>query len=376
MPRREEPADPAPGGRVRILRRELEDFCSAIFCALGIPPREAEDSAKILVAADARGIPSHGVAHLSRYTRGIEAGLIRGGISPVVLRETAVSRVLDAGGAMGMSLSRAAMDWVIGAAEKHGVGLCSIRNSNHFGIAGYYTEMAARAGMIGMAFSNTAALGVPTNARNAFFGTNPIAFAAPGEGGDMFSLDMATTTVTRGRIEIAEREGRAIPPGWAVGVNGKATTDPARLLEDMLYLRGGGLLPLGGEGTATGGYKGYGLAVMVDILCALTSGGTFGADVRDSETTSARVCHFFLALKLDMFRDPAEFKRDLSKMLRDLSSLSPAEGAERVYYAGLKSRENEEECGRLGVPVAGGVWAGLGEIARRLGVAVPPVVQR
>jgi LDH2 family malate/lactate/ureidoglycolate dehydrogenase len=372
MPRRTESADPAPGGKFRIPRRELENFCSSIFAALGIPPVEAEDSAKILVAADARGIPSHGVAHLSRYIRGIEAGLIKGGINPTVLRETQISRVLDAGGAMGMSLSRAAMEWVIGAARKHGVGLCSIRNSNHFGIAGYYTEMAARADMIGMAFSNTAALGVPTNARNAFFGTNPIAFAAPAKDGVLFSLDMATTTVTRGRIEIAEREGRKIPSGWAVGVDGKVTTDPANLLEDMLYLRGGGLLPLGGEGTALGGYKGYGLAVMVDILCALTSGGIFGDAVRDSKTTSARVCHFFLALKLDLFRDPAEFKEDLSALLNALSTLPPAEGAERVYYAGLKSRENEAECEQLGVPVAPEVWRDLEENARRLGVAVPP----
>jgi LDH2 family malate/lactate/ureidoglycolate dehydrogenase len=374
MPRRDNPTDPAPApGGVRIPRAELEDFCTALFCALTIPLKEARDSAEILVAADARGIPSHGVAHLSRYARGIEAGRNKGGIVPTVLRTTPISRVLDAEGAMGMSLGRTSMEWVIATARQHGVGVCSIRNSNHFGIAGYYTEMAARQDMIGMAFSNTAALGVPTNARDAFFGTNPIAFAAPGENGELFSLDMATTTVTRGRVEIAEREGRKIPPGWAVGKNGKATDDPVSLLEDMLYLRGGGLLPLGGEGTLSGGYKGYGLAVMVDILCALTSGGTFGAGVRDSVETSARVCHFFLALKLDLFREPAEFKRDLSRMLHDLTSLPPAEGADRVLYAGLKSRETEAECARLGVPVAVHVWKTLKETAARLGVAVPGV---
>jgi LDH2 family malate/lactate/ureidoglycolate dehydrogenase len=372
MPQKQNPTDPAPAKKsVRIQRNNLENFCAALFTALNIPLEEAVDSARILVAADARGIPSHGVAHLTRYARGIEAGRIKGGIKPVVLRETPVSRVLDAGGAMGMSLCRASMDWVIETARNSGVGICSIRNSNHFGIAGFYTEMAARADMIGMAFSNTAALGVPTNARNAFFGTNPIAFAAPGENGDLFSLDMATTTVTRGRIEIAEREGKKIPRGWAVGKDGKATDDPVSLLEDMLYLRGGGLLPLGGEGTVSGGYKGYGLAVMVDILCALTSGGTFGAEVRDSPETSARVCHFLLALRIDLFRDPAEFKKDLSRMLTALSSATPAEGADRVYYAGLKSRETEQECARLGVPVAANVWETLKETARRLGVSIP-----
>jgi LDH2 family malate/lactate/ureidoglycolate dehydrogenase len=353
---------------VRLPREALEDLCTRVFLALGIPEDEAVDSARILVAADARGIPSHGAAHLTRYTRGIKAGLIKGGITPTVLRETAISRVLDAEGAMGMSLGRKSMDWAIETARKNGIGICSIRNSNHFGIAGYYTEMAAREDMIGMAFSNTAALGVPTNARDAFFGTNPIAFAAPALDGRLFSLDMATTTVTRGRVEIAEREGKEIPPGWAVGKNGKTTRNPVSLLEDMLYLRGGGLLPLGGE---EAGYKGYGLAVMVDILCSITSGGLFGSEVRDSAVTSARVCHFFMAMRIDLFREPAAFKQDLDRMLSALSSLPPAEGADRVYYAGLKGREHEAECKRLGIPLKKGVWETIKAAAEELGVPVP-----
>jgi LDH2 family malate/lactate/ureidoglycolate dehydrogenase len=356
---------------IRIPRPVLEGCVANILEALGIPPDEADDSARILVAADARGIPSHGVAHLARYIGGIKAGLIKGGVSPTILRETPVSRVLDANGGMGMSLSRKVMDWVIETARKQGMAVCSVRNSNHFGIAGYYSEMAAREDMLGIALTNTAALGVPTFARTPMFGTNPIAFAAPSEDGRLFSLDMATTTVTRGAVEICEREGREIPPGWAVGVDGRTTSDPVRLLEDMLYLRGGGLLPLGGEGAASGGYKGYGLAVMVDILTALSSGGTFGADVRDSAVTSARVCHFFMALRLDLFRDPADFKRDMSRMLDALASLPPAEGQERVYYAGLKGRENEERSGREGVPLAKGVWDSIKASARSLNVPAP-----
>jgi LDH2 family malate/lactate/ureidoglycolate dehydrogenase len=274
---------------------------------------------------------------------------------------------------MGMSLSRKAMEWVVETARKQGMCVCSIRNSNHFGIAGFYSEMAARQDMIGIALTNTAALGVPTFARTPMFGTNPIAFAAPAGNGRLFSLDMATTTVTRGAVEICEREGRDLPPGWAVGADGRPTGDPARLLEDMLYLRGGGLLPLGGEGAAAGGYKGYGLAVMVDILTALTSGGTFGAEVRDSAVTSARVCHFFMALRIDLFRDPAGFKRDMSRMLDALAGLPPAEGRDRVYYAGLKGQEAEERSNREGVPVAEGVWEAVEALALSLGAAVPPV---
>jgi LDH2 family malate/lactate/ureidoglycolate dehydrogenase len=357
---------------VFVERAALEKMCAGIFISLGIPEDEAVDSARILVAADARGIQSHGVARIKRYAGGIRLGLIRGGVAPTVLHETPVSLVLDAEGGMGLSLSRQSMEKVIAMAKKNGFGVCSIRNSNHFGIAGFYAEMAAREDMIGIAMTNTAALGVPTFARKAMFGTNPIAFAAPGLGEKLFSLDMATTTVTRGKVELYEREGKQLPPGWAVDTRGLVIGDPVRLLEDMLYQRGGGLLPLGGEGEDFGGYKGYGLAVMVDILTALCSGGVFGGAVKDSEQTSARVCHFFMALRLDLFRPPEDFKRDMSRMLEELENLSPAEGARRVYYAGLKEREAEAESDRRGVPLTEGVWKTLKQTAEELGVFVPP----
>jgi LDH2 family malate/lactate/ureidoglycolate dehydrogenase len=356
---------------VFISRGELESFVSQIFRALGLPREEADDSARILITADARGIPSHGAAHINRYAAGIRAGLIKGNVEPEALRKTPVSLILDAGGAMGPGLSKRSMEAVIGMAREHGMGVCSVRNSNHFGIAGFYAEMAAREDMIGIAMTNTAALGVPTFARTAAFGTNPIAFAAPGLDGRIFSLDMATTIVTRGKVEVYEREGRKLPPGWAVGKNGLSTDDPLSLLEDMLYLRGGGLLPLGGEGAGFGGYKGYGLAVLVDIMTALCSGGTFGAAVRDSELSSARVCHFFMALRIDIFRDPEDFKRDMSDMLNELASLPPAEGAERVYYAGLKGQEAEERSRIRGVPLAEGVWETIKATAAELGVPAP-----
>jgi LDH2 family malate/lactate/ureidoglycolate dehydrogenase len=275
---------------------------------------------------------------------------------------------------MGLSLSKTTMEKVIAKAKDHGIGVASIRDSNHFGIAGYYSEMAAREGMIGVAMTNTAALGVPTFAREAAFGTNPIAFSAPALDGRMFTLDMATTAVTRGKIEVYQRENKALPPGWAVGTDGHATSDPVKLLDDMLYQRGGGLLPLGGEGEMNAGYKGYGLGVLVDIMTALCSGGTFGRAVKDTEITAARVCHFFMALRLDIFRPPEEFKKDMSSLMADLNSLTPAEGAERVYYAGQKEHEAEAACAVRGVPLAQGVWDNLTATARELGIALPALV--
>jgi Malate/L-lactate dehydrogenases len=184
-----------------------------VFAALGLAPAEAQASADILVAADARGIESHGVARLWRYKNGLQRGIMSGGVEATVLRETPLSLVLDANGAMGLSLSKRAMMRVIGKAKIGGAAFSSVRNSNHFGIAGYYTEMAARDDMMGICMTNTAALGVPTFGRKAMFGTNPIAFSVPAHGGRMFTLDMATTVVTRGKIEVYEREGEAVAVG-------------------------------------------------------------------------------------------------------------------------------------------------------------------
>ncbi len=360
---------------VRIARSDLSGFCSNIFMKLGIPLKEAQDSAEILVAADARGIESHGVARMARYVSGIRLGHMRGGVLPEVLRETPVSRVLDAQGAMGLHLSKVSMTDVIHKAQNLGVGICSIRNSNHFGIAGYYAEMAAREDMIGICMTNTAALGVPTFARDAMFGTNPIAVSVPANNGRLFTLDMATTCVTRGKVEVYEREEKPLPDGWAVDESGHVTKDASGLLADMLHQKGGGLLPLGGEGEMYGGHKGYGLAALVDIMTAVTSGGLFGMAVKDLETTTARVCHFFGAIRLDVFRDPDEFKKDMDNLLDQLQSARPAEGCDRVYYAGLKEHESEAECEIKGVPLSDKVAASLQAIGQEYRVPFPSAFQ-
>ncbi|TXT47150.1 MAG: malate dehydrogenase [Spirochaetes bacterium] len=361
---------------IRVNRKELEGFCTDVFKILGVPEDEAADSAEILVAADARGIGSHGIARLWRYRNGLLKGIMKGGVKPTTLRETPMSLVLDAQGAMGLGLSKRTMAKIVDKAEKYGAAFASIRNSNHFGIAGYYTEMAAKRDMIGVCMTNTAALGVPTFGRAAMFGTNPIAVSVPALNGRMFTLDMATTCVTRGKVEVYEREGKELPLGWAVDTAGKETKDAHSLLEDMLYQRGGGLLPLGGEGELFSGYKGYGLAVLVDIMTAVTSGGVFGKSVMDSEATSARVCHFFGAIKLDLFREPEAFKTDMDTMLCELTAAKPAEGCERVLYAGLKEHEAESKSERYGVALSAKVAGQLRSIAQDTGIPFPTPCSR
>ncbi len=358
---------------VRVKRSALEGFVRDVFVALGLSEEDATASAKILVAADARGIASHGVGRLGRYESGLRTGVMDPQVIPTVLKETPISLVLDANGAMGMSLSERTMEETIEKARTNGAAFASIRNSNHFGIAGYYSEMAAREDMIGIAMTNTAALGVPTFGSEAMFGTNPIAVALPAKSGRLFSLDMSTTAVTRGKIEVYEREEEPLPPGWAVDTQGAVTADASQLLEDMLFQRGGGLIPLGGAGELFGGYKGYGLAVLVDIMTALTSGGVFGKSVMDSEQTSARVCHFFGAIRLDLFRDPVELKEDLDQLLDELNQTELAAGASRVYWAGQKEQESEAASAEHGVPLSQKVYEQLQDIGSSWKIEFPPL---
>jgi L-2-hydroxycarboxylate dehydrogenase (NAD+) len=359
---------------VRVRREHLESFCARVFEQLGLPTADADVAASVLVAANARGIPSHGVARLGRYVNGLVGRVMIPDAEIEVLADTPTSIVLHAHGAMGAPVSARAMRAVIDKAESAGAAFGSVRDSNHFGIAGYYAMMAMERDMIGIAMTNTAALGVPTFGRQVMFGTNPIAFAAPAERERGFVLDMATTVVTRGKIEVYDRLGKPLPAGWAVDRTGTPATDAHRILDDMLHRVGGGIMPLGGAGELHSGYKGYGLAVMVDILCAVLCGAPFGPSVADTETSSGRVSHFFGAIRIDTFRDPAGFRHDMDRLLRGLRTTPPAEGAERVYFAGLKEFEHEQEAAKEGVPLLRQTYNDISQIGQAHGVEAPPTV--
>ncbi len=355
---------------IRVDRQALEGFCREVFRTLSLSEADATMAAEVLVAADARGIPSHGVARLPRYVHGLEIGLMRPDATPETIRETPSSLLIDACGAMGAPVSVRTMRAVIAKAAESGAAFGCVRDSNHFGIAGYYAMMALQADMIGFAMTNTAALGVPTFGRVPRFGTNPMAFAAPAAEEGAFVLDMATTVVPRGKIEVYERRGKLLPEGWAVDEEGHPGTDPVLILQNLTD-QIGGILPLGGLGETFGGHKGYGLAVMVDILCGVLSGGAFGADIADARGSSARVSHFFGAIKIEAFREPHGFRQDMDRLLRSLRESPPAEGASRVYFAGLKEFEHEADSLRAGVPLTEKVYGQLVEVGNRLGVDAP-----
>jgi L-2-hydroxycarboxylate dehydrogenase (NAD+) len=358
---------------VRIKREALEIFCQQVFQSLHLLEDDARTAAAVLVAADARGIPSHGVARLWRYVNGLKTGVMLPNAPVEVLVDTPSSVVIHAHGAMGAPVSVKAMRSVINKAKTNGAAFGCVRDSNHFGIAGYYAMMALDEDMLGIAMTNTAALGVPTFGRQVMYGTNPLAFAAPADEERAFVLDMSTTVVTRGKIEMYERLGKELPVGWAVDKTGQPARDARPLLDDMFHRVGGGISPLGGAGEEFGGHKGYGLAIMVDILCAVLCGAPFGPDLSDTETSSARVGHFFGAISIDTFRHPQEFRHDMDRMLRGLRNCPPAEGAEQVYFAGQKEFEKEEECLRMGVPLLKKTYDQICAIGDGYGVDSPAV---
>lgn len=356
---------------VRIKRESLIGFCRDVFVNLGLSEENGLTAAEVLVAADLRGIPSHGVGRLWRYVNGLKTGLMIPDAQLEIVRETPSSVVVCAHGAMGAPVSVRTMTMVIEKARSNGAAFGSVRDSNHFGIAGYYAMMALEEDMLGIAMTNTAALGVPTFGRQVMFGTNPLSFAAPADRERAFVLDMSTTVVTRGKIEVCERIGRELPRGWAVDRTGRHAKDPSSLLMDMFNRAGGGILPLGDDGEEFGGHKGYGLAVMVDILCAVLSGASFGHELRDTETSSARVSHFFGAVRIDAFRDPAAFRCDMDRLLENLRNCPPAEGSERVYFAGQKEFEKEDEYSRNGIALLKQTYDLLCSIGDEYGIAHP-----
>ncbi len=359
---------------VRVERTSLEIFCQQIFQSLKLSESDAETAAAVLAAADALGIPSHGVGRLWRYVNGLKSGLMLPDVPIEIMMDTPSSIVINARGAMGAPASVMTMEHVINKAKKNGSAFGCVRNSNHFGIAGYYARMALEEDMLGIAMTNTAALGVPTFGRQVMFGTNPLAFAAPADKEAAFVLDMSTTVVTRGKIEVYDRLEKELPDGWAVDKTGKSAKNARSMLDDMQERLGGGILPLGGLGKEFGGHKGYGLAVMVDILCAVLCGAPFGQNVYDTAESSARVSHFFGAIKISCFRDPQEFRQDMDTLLQELRACPPAEGEERVYFAGLPELEFEQESNRIGVPLLKKTYDNISNIGQEWGFKGPKIV--
>ena len=342
----------------------LRTFVTTVLEKVGVPAQDAATVADVLIAADLRGVESHGVARLeSYYVSRIRAGQLDPHPELKTVRETPASVLTDAGNGLGHPAGKKTMERVLDKAAQTGAAFGAVRNSNHFGIAGYYAMLALDRDMIGIASTNSVRYGAPTFGRDVLLGTNPLAFAIPAKNEPAFVLDFATTTVPKGKLEVYNRKGKQLNPGWAIDANGHETLDPQVALK-------GALLPLGGYGVDNGGHKGYGLGLLVDILCGVLSGGAFGNDL-PSPTDGplpGKISHFFAAFKIDGFRDPEQFKADMDTELRAFKDSAKAPGHDRIYVAGEIEHEKTLYNREHGVPVHVKVWDGLQKLAGDLGV--------
>ena len=346
----------------------LFDFAKRVMVSLGVSDPDSESFANVLIAADLRGIASHGVARLSRYVDGIRSGKINPRAHPSVLVSAPTISVISGENGLGQVAATFAVEQAIEKARASGVGLSFVRNSNHFGIAGYYAMKPLSEDMIGVCMTNARPLVVHTFSRRAVLGTNPISLAAPTGWRYPFVLDMATSVITSGRVEVYERLSREMPVGWCVDADGEPAVDPAFVLDTIRSRRQGGLLPLGGDKEELGGHKGYGLAMLVDILSGVLSGAAFGLDVGSPDSPSHNVGHFIAALNIDMIMPIDECRLRMSRLIEMLKSSPRQAGAGRIYIHGEKEFEEAQKRAIEGIPLPEKVVKTLVSIGESVGV--------
>ena len=338
-------------------RKQLQE----ILLAWGMPAAHAASAAEILAWADLHGIDSHGISLIPGYDARRVQKRVNIDAVPRVVRETPVSALVDGGGGFGHVTGRLAMEIAIGKARAAGVGISAVRNSLHFGACGFYAKMAADAGLVGMVTTSASGVQVaPTRGAQARFGTDPIAFAAPGDDGEPFLLDMATTTVAAGRIRNKANEGLPTPPGWVLTKDGLPSIDPEETS------RGGFMTSLGGSEEG-GSYKGYGLAVMVNILSACLSGASLVTDPMHTKRQIMNIGHFFMAVDPGMFRDPVEFRADVAALCDSLRATKAVDPARPVLVAGDPERANAKRRMQEGIPVGAGLLKKVRAIAEASG---------
>ncbi len=356
------------GAYPRIDEAALNGYAAAIFSGHGVPRDDARVAAEVLVASDLRGIESHGVARLEQYVAMIQAGTMDPAAQPETIRESAATALIDAHNGLGQVAGVAAMRLAIAKARTADVGIVSVAHSNHYGIAGYYAMMALEADLIGISLTNSSPLVAATGGRTAVLGTNPIALAAPTGDDRPLVLDMATSTVPRGRVEVAARKGLPLGQGWALDAEGRPTADAQAAL-------GGALLPLGGD-VSSGGYKGYGLAALVEVLCGVLSGSLYGPLIGTLWTLDRQsdLGQFFMALNPAAFGDLEGFRARLRDLRRLLKEAPLAAGASEILLAGEKEWRATERNRREGIPLHPTVAARLEELGAPLGLAALPRV--
>lgn len=342
--------------RKRFDPEKLTVFAQKVLRKIGMPEEDAQLTGKMLIACDLRGVESHGIAHLQMYSKWMKDGNCNINPKITISDLSPTTAMMDGDNSLGFVNGHKAMTEAIKRAEKHGTGFITVRNSKHFGAATYYAMMALEHDMIGISMTAGGRMMVAPGSTERAGGLNPIAVAVPAGKKHPFVLDMSTSVVAGGKLEIAKRQGKPIPEGWLVDGEGKAITDLSNVDYRNPKWRGG-ILPLGGS-PALGSYKGFGLSVLVDILCTTLSGAAQG--------TMAN--HFFGALRINGFRDVQEFKNDMDKLIDSIESLPTLPGVNKVYAAGGFEEVIVNERTTNGIPLDDAVIQQLKDLSKETGV--------
>jgi len=349
----------------------LHSFARDIFLKIGCSKEDAIIAANSLLVADVRGVDSHGVARLSGYVRLWEAKRINSKPRIKIIHETPSTALVDGDAGLGLVVAPFAMQVAIDKAKKVGTGWVSVKNSNHFGIAGSHAMMALQHDMIGIAMTNASALVAPTFSIERMLGTNPIAVAIPAGKEQPFVADFATTTAANGKLEILQRKNENAPNGWVQTKRGEPSTNSNELKN------GGALLPLGGD-KEHGSHKGYALGSIVDIFSAVLSGANYGPWVppfpayvpMPENMPGEGIGHFFGAMRIDAFRPAEEFKHHMDNWIRRFSSSKTVEGQKRVIIPGEPEIEFKNERMKNGIPLLESVVEDLKSVGNKFGIVL------
>jgi len=355
---------------MRVPSQKIQSQLVSVFRAWGMSEAHADTTAEMMVETDLRGVDSHGISMLPTYDQEFRNGRLN--MRPVfkTIRDAAAIALIDADASLGHPVSAHAMNLAVDKCRASGVAVVSVFNSHHFGAAGCYSKIAADRGVIGMVTSGTRGVTmVPTFGAEPVMGTNPIAFAAPARRNAPFQLDMATTTVAAGKVKVYKLNHRPLPSGWVVDGAGAPVTDEAEAFRYVFDRPEGGITPLGGTRLA-GSHKGYGLAVMVHILGAVLSGGSF-SPIRNRTQQSSdphNIGHFFLAIDPRAFRDEGAFEEELDQVIDVLHGAKRADPAQPVLVAGDPEMATRQERLAAGVPIPDDLMEQLRGVATRAGV--------
>ncbi|HQQ68419.1 MAG TPA: Ldh family oxidoreductase [Candidatus Cloacimonadota bacterium] len=351
--------------------QQMYDFMMEVFVKIGVPEADARICSDVLIASDLSGIESHGIGRLKMYYDRIKQGIQRPETKIDVIRDRYATAVWDGNHGMGHVVAYKAMQTAIEKARLYGLGAVAVRNSTHFGICGYYAQMATKQDMLGLVFTNARPSICPTGGVAPLLGTNPICFGAPTNLPYPFLYDAATSISQRGKIEQLAREEKATPEGWAINLQGETHTQTASLLKDLID-QTASMLPLGGTDELSGSHKGYGLSAMVEILCAALQNGSYLNMLlgRDEAGNAApyRLGHFFVAINIDFFTEIESFKAIVTDICTQLQHSQLFPGKDRIWVAGEKEYEKSLEVRDKGIPIVPNLAKNIRAMQEEIGI--------